>query len=140
MPGKLERIVKEFSLPNLFSTAHGNPQVGDIEGLSSAIAEMLIQSHDGEIHLLPALPDVWTDGEVRGLRARTGFEIDIQWKNGKLDKAYISSGADRICRFRTKESVRIQCSGTAVEFAKTSGNVYTFKVIKNMKYLIYAAV
>ncbi|HBE03301.1 MAG: hypothetical protein A2096_04115 [Spirochaetes bacterium GWF1_41_5] len=136
----LERIVKEFSLPNLFSTAHGNPQVGDIEGLSSAIAEMLIQSHDGEIHLLPALPDVWTDGEVRGLRARTGFEIDIQWKNGKLDKAYISSGADRICRFRTKESVRIQCSGTAVEFAKTSGNVYTFKVIKNMKYLIYAAV
>jgi len=96
----LRRVLQEFTHPSLLSDCP--PLNLDANfGCASAVVEMLLQSHRGEIHLLPALPASWPEGEVSGLRARGGFSVACRWRAGRLVLARITSEVAASCRLRT---------------------------------------
>lgn len=80
-------VLRKHTLYNLFVDSHGRPQVGDAQAATSGMLEMLAQSHDEKIQLLPALPKDWANGFVRGMKLRGGYELDMEWKHGRLEKA-----------------------------------------------------
>ena len=80
----LDELMRKHLLYNMFLEAHGNPQIGDAQVVPAAILEMLAFSHEGCIHLLPSLPKEFESGSVCGMRLRGGYELDMEWEQGKL--------------------------------------------------------
>jgi alpha-L-fucosidase 2 len=100
----LNTVLSKSTSPNLFGQ-HPPFQMDANFGATAGIAEMLIQSHTGTIHLLPAIPIKWRSGEVKGLKARGDFEVDIKWENGQLVNLKVKSEHDGICKLRYGNNV-----------------------------------
>lgn len=94
-----ENIKGGGTYANLFD-AHPPFQIDGNFGGTAGITEMLLQSHAGYIHLLPALPDNWQEGSIHGIRARGGFTIDMEWKKGKITRLSVTSHLGGTCRIR----------------------------------------
>lgn len=107
----------EENAPNLLNSGGISFQIDGNLGYTAAVVEMLLQSHDGEIELLPALPKSWASGSVNGLRARGGFEINLSWENGELARADLKSETDT--------NVTIRLGKQTVEYAVKQGEILT---------------
>ena len=120
----------------LFAINNGNQQVDGNFAITGALPELLLQSHNGEIKLLPALPKAWPTGHVKGLGARGAFDVDIAWKNGNLTQATITSRIGAPCRIRTQKTLSVQSKNQKIQTRRSESGVIEFNTQSGKSYVL----
>ncbi len=128
-------LTPERTAPNLFDL-HPPFQIDGNFGYTAGLCEMLLQSHGGEIHLLPALPAAWPNGHVRGLRARGSIEVDISWRRGQLQTATLRPHLAAPLRLRTAAPVAVSRVGKPVKVQRPEDNVVTWSATPGSIYQV----
>ena len=125
-----------YTTASLFSICSKAPQVDGALGLTAAIAELMLQSDDDALELLPALPAAWPAGEIRGLRARGGFEVGIAWAHGALSKASILSTIGGRCRIRSATGLSIALQGRPPRSVESHAGIAEFETVPGESYAV----
>lgn len=105
-------------------------------GYAAGVNEMLIQSHMGMIELLPALPTAWTNGSVKGMRARGGFELDLDWKEGKISAGVLRSLNGQPCRLRSAIPLTVTSKGQEIKLDRSADRVISFETEPGASYIL----
>jgi alpha-L-fucosidase 2 len=124
--------------PQLFAKCFTPLQVDGSMGATAGITEMLLQSYESVIDLLPALPDEWTDGTFNGVCARGAFTVNFDWKNKKITRAVVSSNQGGVCRINPKIPATVTCNGKKVNVENSGAGVIEFMTKKGEQYEIKA--
>ncbi|WP_339710501.1 glycoside hydrolase family 95 protein [uncultured Kriegella sp.] len=128
--------LKEQCYPSLFAICAKQFQVDGSLGMAAGITEMLIQSHEGYIDLLPALPSEWGQGRFDGVCARGGFELDFTWKDNTLSSVEIVSKAGMPCRIKSKNKIKVFSEGMEIKVKKRPNHITEFKTEKTKTYTV----
>jgi len=126
--------LKDQAYPQLFAKCYKALQVDGTFGVTAGLTEMLMQSHEGVIDLLPALPSAWKNGQFKGVCARGGFELNLQWSEGKISGVDILSKAGRECRINPGVSVVVKSNGKDIKYNKNEDGSITFPTTKGTVY------
>ncbi|MFC2112862.1 glycoside hydrolase N-terminal domain-containing protein [Bacteroidota bacterium] len=120
----------------LYAIGNRNCQVDGNFAFTAMVAEMLLQSHNGTVKLLPTLPKEWPTGQVRGLRARGGFTVDMSWESGRLDEATMLSTLGGMCRMQCDSPLTVKTDGKSIEVKNVTDSVIEFETTPGGIYLI----
>ncbi len=129
-----KQYLQDQNCSQLFAKCGKAMQVDGTMGATAAITEMLMQSHDGHIQLLPALPDGWRDGEFNGVCARGAFELDFAWKDRKVTRTKVLSKAGGPCMINVGHPVKIMIQGKEVNPTSVANGVIEFQTTKGKTY------
>lgn len=133
--------IQEQSYPQLFAKCFTPLQIDGTQGVAAGITEMLIQSHEGVIDLLPALPDEWSEGDFNGVCARGGFELKMRWKDKEITSVEVLSKFGNPCRINAGGKFKVTKDGkmvhiksnddASISFETSEGGIYTLAPIES---------
>ena len=132
------RLIGRNAFPNLMDACWPGRtfQIDGNFGGCAGIAEMLLQSHGGTLHLLPALPPAWPRGHVRGLKGRGGFVVDLAWAGGGLTRGRVHSTVGGVCRVRSDTPFRVSADGQETDCRRIGRSLLEFPTESNRTYIL----
>jgi len=129
--------IQEQAYPQLFAKCFTPLQIDGTMGVTAGITEMIVQSHEGVIDLLPALPDEWKDGSFDGICVRGGFELEMAWTDKKISELKVLSKTGNACRINAGIPMRVKSDGKTLKVKKYKDGSIEFKTSAGEEYILY---